>query len=173
MKLVEIYREIKKLNENIIQQPEFITLVHDWVENPEKKTSDKLMKYKNQIPGLFRKSSELYRGMHLPIEKYEVLMSGKTIQQDGVRSWSHDANVAKKFLLDAKFSISSGNRVKIVVKKHIESKNILLDVYQYYLFISGSSDFKWDELAEDSIKTEKEVLCYDVEIRKSDIIQKF
>jgi hypothetical protein len=169
IKLLDLFRTL--LLENVVQSKEFFLAVHDWVENPSKTNSDKLSKYKNQIPPMFRKSAILYRGIHLTNDQYKLLSAGKPIVQTGVRSWSHDPQIAQKFLMDPKFAMRSNDapRKKIILKKKIDTDAILVDIYQYYLFISGSTDFKWDDLVVDSIHKEREVLCIDVKIDKNDI----
>jgi len=177
MLLKEILQPRKRLNEssNIIQSEEFFKLIEAWVESPSETISNEILKYKSRIPTYFRKSNTLYRGINLTEEQWSKIKSGSKFIQKGVRSWTTEKTVAEKFISNQSLMMGSNSSkpIKLLVMKRIEPDNILLDIYQYYLFVSGASDFKFDDLVEDSIIKEREVLAYDITITKADIIKKY
>lgn len=132
---------------------DFNQVLSDWLEFNDQKDADNLSKAQ-KIPAMFQKGTTLYRGMTVNDDFLNKLKDGK-IKFDKLTSWTSDKKLAIKFASDPKYRLGDKNGKKIIITKKIPSSNVILDIYNYCLFVG---DFGFDELAYDSAMNEKEVL---------------
>lgn len=140
---------------NFIMSDEFIKNVDDWLFKNDQKNAQYLSKNKSKVPDMFRKPrGVLYRGMIVDQSFIDDVNEGK-MKFDNITSWSTDRNVAVNFVTDKRFMTTKKSGIKIIITKKIPASKIILDIYNYALFVG---DTKLNEMNFDSAMKEKEVL---------------
>lgn len=76
------------------------------------------------------------------------------------------------FINDPKYRIGNKSGKKILLKKEIDSKNIIINVFNYLMFMNSMSLIEdFDEIVFDSVKNEKETIITPIKIQKENIIE--
>jgi len=157
-RIIKKYISESYLNENIILNNKFIENIENYIYKNNPKDLKFVLSNKGKIPKQFKKSGIYYRGMIVSQEDLDNIKDNKFIL-DNISSWTSDLSIAKKFITNHKYRIKDKNGIKLILKKKIQSNNVLFNIYDYiiYMDVVGNLD-KFDEIARESAIDEKETL---------------
>jgi hypothetical protein len=170
-KIKEHFQLLKEKEEQVIFETKFIKAVEDYVFKNESKYLNYVIKSKSKIHKQFLKSGTYYRGMILDEKSYELLQNNK-LKFNDISSWSTDLKIAKNFVTSSKFITKGKKGKKVILKKKISSKDVILNIYDYVLFMYSSGKLDdFDEVTLDSALKEKETIINKIDINKKDLFE--
>lgn len=165
------------LNEQyIFLEDKFIKAIEDYVFKNDPKYLKVVLSSKNKIPSMFKQGGIVYRGMFLTDNDLQLIKDNK-FKLKNISSWSSDLKIAQRFILDkSKITNAKGNN-KILLRKNIDSSNIIIDIYQYILYLNGIGkldEIGFDELTtEDALEEREKIVDKNLLITKQDIYKIF
>lgn len=159
-----------------VYNKDLVKAVEDYVFKNNPKYANKIAKFKNGIPPMFRSSKKLYRGMILDDKSFSILENGKFVLKD-ISSWTSNKKIAESFVNDPKKIVGNKKGIKVILVKDFNESEIILDIQSYITFLYSSSsldEFGFDDLTREMAIDEQETLVdKKVKLNKKNIYKVF